>query len=114
MIKTTAKDFETFKSECIRWLGVLHLNDWDCVFLLEDIPDANARVRFQKGTRKATFRLAKERDGFESVEDNAKHECLELLLADMTILLAGFYSDSYIDDETHRVINKLMGSIKRI
>lgn len=112
MIKSTERDFEKFKTECLKWINDLQLNDWDCVFVLEDIPDANARVRFQKGTRKATFRLAQERDGYESVEDSAKHECLELLLADMTILLAGFYADAYIDDETHRVINKLMRVIK--
>lgn len=107
-VKTTEKDFERFKAECLKWIDRFHLNDWDVAFCMEDLRDANAEVSYQKGNRKALFRLGSECEAFSTIEDYAKHECLELLLADLAVLSSSFFSEDLINDEVHKVINKLM------
>ena len=108
MIESTLEDLKKFEDAGRVWIDRLGLKDWDCIFKLEDLEDANARVCYRVISRKATFRLAKSRENFKPVEVHALHEALELLMADIAIGIGHLYSDDFVDNEIHRVINRLM------
>ncbi len=107
------KDEKVFKTECIKWINKLNINDWDIGYLIDnglinDFNKANGYVMLNPEGRKATICLCKNREQNASIEKIAKHECLEILLADIGFLLKRYYSEEVIEDETHKVINKLM------
>ena len=43
---TTVKEFELFKTECLKWIDYFGLKDWKIDFLHEDTKDAFAECRF--------------------------------------------------------------------
>jgi hypothetical protein len=45
------------------------------------------------------------------MEDIAKHECLEILFADVAFLLQTYYSKEFVDSEVHKLINRLMPNL---
>jgi hypothetical protein len=106
------KDEKVFKAECIKYINKLHLNDWDIGYLIDnginDFNRANGYVMLNPEGRKATICLCENREKNASIEKIAKHECLEILLADIGFLLKRYYSEEVIENETHKVINKLM------
>jgi len=112
MSKLTKDDLYTFRDFCLKWMDKLQLSDWDCAFRLEKIPGCNARVSGNVCTRKALFRLSTEHEDFVDLEDSAKHECIELLLMDISVMALNYYSDAYVDNEVHRVVNRLMKALK--
>lgn len=114
MVKSTPEDLKKFEDAVRLNLKDLGLADWDCIFKLEDLETSNAAVRYYIPPRKATFRLASSREEFKTVEDHALHEALELLLADIAVYLGVFYSDDLINNEVHRVINRLMTVFKAL
>ena len=108
MVKSTPEDLKRFEDAVRLNLKDLGLMDWDCIFKLEDLETSNAAVRYHIPARKATFRLAQSREEFRPVEEHALHEALELLLAEIAVYLGAYYSDDLINNEVHRVINRLM------
>jgi len=109
------KDEKVFKSECIKWINRLNLNDWDIGYIINEdnivdeiLERANGHLMINPDARKATICLCKNREEFVMVENIAKHECLEILMADIGNLLRRYYSEEVINDEIHKVINKLM------
>lgn len=103
-----------FKNECIKWINKLNLNDWDCGYIIDaediikEIERTNGYVMLNPDSRKATICLCKNRENYVKIEKIAKHECLEILFADIGQLLKRYYSEELISDELHKVINKLM------
>lgn len=107
-IESTQEDLKAFESSIRYWTEKLGLSDWDFIFKIEELEKANAAVRYCDGTRKAAFRLAKNREPWVSIEVCARHETLELLLADIALLLSVYFSEDLVNDNMHRVINRLM------
>ena len=110
-IITTERELEEFKNHCERLIMYLGLRDWDCVYIIREADDRNAGIEYNPSTRKALFILASNREEYKTLYELAKHEVLELLLADLCTLLGPFYSDILIDNETHKVINRLVFAI---
>jgi hypothetical protein len=105
-------DLARFKAEFEKWQTALGLSDWDCRFKTEDLDGENARCEYRTASRKALLLLDANHEPFAEPEDCAKHEALELLLADIGVLLAAFYSEDLVSNETHKVINRLMAALK--
>jgi hypothetical protein len=111
-VKTTEEDFAEFIRHCQKYIKKLHLNDWDIAFKMTEIEGAEAGCDLHPNTRKALVKLSKEREGIAGLRYLARHECLEILLADMTLLMSASFSKDLVSDESHRVINELMEVIK--
>lgn len=101
-------DLETFGKEVEKWISKLGLYDWDTRCIIEDKISANGHVYLNPISRKATVCLCENRESIVTLEEIAKHEALEILLADIGNLLQSYYSNDLIDDEIHKVINRLM------
>ena len=114
MIESTPEHLEEFGAYCRKWVDALHLNDWDCRYAIQEreTGDANAWCNIRSITRKVLFCLCPQREEMVCIEDLAKHECLEVLLADMCADLARYYSDDFVAESAHRVINRIMVAMK--
>lgn len=100
-------DLQEFQTLCDQWIHKLSLTDWDWRCNLNDDGD-NANVLLNIEGRKAYIGLCKNRESCITIEQLAKHECLEILLADIAMLASQYYSKEIVDDEIHKVINRLM------
>jgi hypothetical protein len=97
-----------FKEACIKWTDKLGLYDWDRGYLYDTPEGSNGHVLLNPNSRKATICLCKNREEFVKIDNVAKHEALEILMADIGFLLKRYYSEELIDDEIHKIINRLM------
>ena len=100
-------ELKEFEAYCDKWIHALGLLDWDWRCSLNDDQD-NANVLLNQEGRKAYIGLCKNREACITIAQLAKHECLEILLADLALLAQPFVSKEKIDDEVHKVINRLM------
>lgn len=96
-----------FQECCQKWINRLGLTDWDFRVTLHDDMD-NGNVLLNPEGRKAYIGLCRKREPEVSIEQIAKHESLEILMTDIAFLLQTYYSKDLIDDEIHKVINRLM------
>lgn len=104
---TELKDIKLFQKHCQKWIFRLGLTDWDFRVTLNDDMD-NGNVLLNPDGRKAYIGLCRKREPEVSVEQIAKHEVLEILFADISFLLQTYYSKDVVDDEIHKVINRIM------
>jgi len=113
MITSSDEDLLEYKRWCQYWMNRLHLNDWDVRWAIIKHEDTacNAWAQISPGTRKVLFCLEPEREEYVDLEELARHECLEVLLGDIGSYMTAYYSHSLIDDEIHRVINRLMEAL---
>lgn len=79
-MKTTAKDFEKFKSEFRRRQEQLGLLNYEIHFEHKELGDNDAELEYFRQPCAAVVRLNTNRYS-HTVEQSAKHEALELLLA---------------------------------
>jgi len=100
-------ELQEFQEYCDNWIHRLGLIDWDWRCSLNDDQD-NANVLLNQEGRKAYIGLCRNREACCTIAQLAKHECLEILLADLALLSAPYVAKDLIDDEVHRVINRLM------
>ena len=108
MKKTKKDDLQTFKDFCDFWIIALSLTDWDYRIVGKSTTKDNANVLLNPEGRKAYISLSKKREPNITVEQLAIHEVDEMLLADIAFLLHRYYSDDLIEEEIHKVINRLM------
>lgn len=110
-MKRKPNDLKTFQEHCDKWIHKLSLTDWDWRCATSEEND-NANVFLSPDGRKAYIGLCKNREDCITIEQLAKHECLEILLADLAFLAQPYVSKEKIDDEVHKVINRLMVVLK--
>jgi len=104
---TEQDDLILFQKHCQKWISKLSLTDWDFRTVLNDDED-NGNVLLNHDGRKAYIGLCRKREPEVSIEQIAKHEALEILFADISILMQAYYSEEIIADEVHKVINRLI------
>ena len=90
-MKTTKKQFEQFKAECLRLQGVLGLMEWDIYFDHEDLKaDEYARIITDVDGLTCVLKYNMELDSASHRDANpvktAKHEMSHLLLAKLRFL----------------------------
>lgn len=108
---TEKNDLILFEKCCQEWIDKFGLTDWDFRTVLNDDED-NGNVLLNHDGRKAYIGLCRKREPEVTIEQIAKHEVLEILFADILILMKAYYSEELISDEIHKVINRLMGVLK--
>lgn len=115
-MKTTKKDFETFKTECQKWVERFGLTEWNVTFRHRELKSGvAAHTQYDANASSACFSLAKTTDPSENtaygttVEDSAKHEVLHLLLAKLFWKgTARYCSFEELEEAEHGVIARLM------
>jgi len=106
------KDLNEFRKHCERYIRMLNLNNWAVAYELgEKGTEHNACCRYDVIGQKAVMVLSSDYERQVPIKSLAKHECLELLLADMATKMNSVYVNSIVDCECHRVINRLMNVI---
>jgi hypothetical protein len=113
-LKTTKAHFEHFKSEVLRWLDRLGVNDYRVDFVHEELPDAYAKVS-TKSVHKAA-RVGFNTEWFadarplnkEEIAKTAKHEAIHLLVADVTSLAnSRFVTADEVLEAEERLVRRL-------
>ena len=101
-------DLAEFKTLTDDWIKKLGIFDWDIKVVEFNKGGCNGHCILNPVTRKAAICLCKKREEIVSLQEIAKHECLEIMLADIGFLLKSYYSEDIVTDEIHKVINRLM------
>lgn len=111
MTKTNKRHFETFKTECEKWIAFFGLKSWKVCYTHEEMTDARADVFTNLGGRVATIRLAKKWDTIITEKDvklSAFHEVCELFIARLTTLAQSRYiTASELEEANHEIIRTL-------
>lgn len=101
---------DVYRKACLKYLDLYGLNGFDFYFYVIPGMDAMATVEYNVGeVRSAKFRinaLAK----VEDVDALAKHEVLELLLAELATYAGELYSDSVVNAAVHKVLYSLVNA----
>lgn len=105
---TTTRDFEIFKKTFRKYQVLFGLTGWRVYFEHEDIGESYANITYDLPNYAATVRMSKEnRSG--NVKQDAKHECVHLVLArlDAEAQTRHTSSDS-IREANEETVNRLM------
>lgn len=116
MAKTTKKDFETFKAECLRWRNTLGLMDWHFYFEHKKIKGAYAETRWDVRGRVLTIAFNtswEDREvNKEELSECALHECMHVVLADYDCEAKARYANEFDMDRAHEaVVTRMAGVI---
>lgn len=112
-MKTTKKQFNLFKSECLRLMDEFHLNDWDIYFEWGDTDDADARSYLKGYCGNITIAFSNDvyfvdRNPTEYIKELAKHEIIHCLLGKYSYLARRRYiSEQELDNEEEHLVRKL-------
>lgn len=108
MKKQKKDDLKEFKKRCEFWIKTLSLTDWDWRCEMSDELMDNANVLLNPEGRKAYIGLCHSREDCITIEQLSIHEVLEILLADLAFMAEKEFSKDKVNDEIHKVINRLM------
>lgn len=111
--ETTEEEFRKFRRHCEHYVNLFGLTDWDVGYVMKEIDSyANACIETQPGLRKAliSLQLYDLETEFNDLEIIALHEVLELLLSDFGDMAQGKLGSEIIENETHRIINRLINA----
>lgn len=101
------QDLTEFEQEVNFWFTALSLTDWDYrVSLKHDTDNANSLLNIPG--RKAYIILCRNREKCIPIKQLAIHEALETATGDIHFALTRYYSDEYVLNLTHALINRLM------
>jgi len=117
------EDYELFKNECKKWIGILGLTDWEIGFIHDAIP-YRASTSWSTGGKIATigldiyWKLSQEKKNIKEYKENLKdfafHEVLHLLLSHVYDTIEDKYDKNAAEREVHTIIWKLVNGIKKI
>lgn len=116
-MKTTKKQFNLFKSECLRWADKFGLDGWRLDFYLEKLKGAQASVTRSYEGCVAEVRLDTEikidDDGNydQVVKESAKHEMIHALLGNLSALASSRYVQG---DEIYKAEEELVRKLEKI
>lgn len=104
-MKSTKQDFEQYVAHCKYWMKHLSLGNYTYAFLMQE-DDHDARI-IHGDPLCITVVIAEEREGFSSVPMLARHEMLEVLVDGLADGLYSMYSDEWVQEKRHGVIQRL-------
>jgi hypothetical protein len=113
-VKATADEAAVFREEVLKWQVKFGLTDWVLTFKTEEGGSTEANVDYDCDTREATVTYYTGVADVSHPKDNALHEVLHLLFADMLYVAtkAKSESDPSIGREEHRVIERIRTVMK--
>lgn len=110
---TSPAHFALFQKEVLTWIDKVGLYEWEVVFLLDHLNDQSA-VRYNLLGRTATFIFplfwtdAIVKLNISTVKACAKHEVIELLLAEVfSIASARYVSEEELGAAHHALVRRL-------
>lgn len=116
-MKTTKKQFELFKSECLKWIKEFELSGWRFDFYLEELTEAQASVTRDYDGCVVTVRLDKEikidddGDYNQVIIESAKHEMIHAMLGNLSALAVSRYIQR---DEIYKAEEELVRKLEKI
>ena len=117
MKKTTTKDFETFKTYCLKWQRELGLMNWNLYFEWKKNDEQYAGCNYSVPDGVATIALSKQWDDFRKVNKSelnrcALHEVLHILFAEFSsIAEERFTTLKAVDNVEHGIIHRLENAL---
>lgn len=107
-MNTTQEDAAQFREECLKWQKRLNLLHWTLTFKAENnsASEVEALCDYDCETREAVLTYYIGVQNVTHPKDNALHEMLHLLLADMNLaaVQATDEEDTTLQREEHKVI----------
>lgn len=85
MFQLSEKDFDIFKSECLKWIDLFGITEWEISFSFEYLENARAECRINWLGKTCVICLTNfspKYDKFD-IKKSAFHEVCELLLTEM-------------------------------
>lgn len=116
-MKTTKKDFVSFRGHCLEWQKKFGLLDWVVYFYHKKIDDSYANTMWQMSSSVAVITLSTSWDDGRPLSDVeldrlALHEVLHVLLAKLIAEAEARYTtQSAIDIAEHSIIRSLENSL---
>jgi len=125
-LKVTEREFAYYRQRVLLWIDKFNLKQWQIDFTRIDNPEAGLRANcaFSVGGMWATFGFATELSfGVEwpkwphnkaDIDTDAYHEVMELLLAELTIIMTSRFniSEEAVDGAKHRVVATLENVVR--
>lgn len=113
--KTTAKNFDLFKSECHKWMDFFGLNGYGATFVHDNSGDL-AGAQYDIIDRWVTFRLGKNwgetKPTVFEIKSTAFHEVAHLFIGKLGVLArARFITDSEVIEESEHIVRVLENKI---
>lgn len=111
---TSQEDAAQFREECLKWQKRLNLLHWTLTFKAEEKPDSDceALCDYDCDTREAVLSYYIGVENVSHPKDNALHEMLHLLLADMN--LAGVEATDEEDRRLQREEHKVIAILEKV
>ena len=118
MAKTTKKDLELFQKECKKWIEIIGLKEFECVFA-DDSADygTRAQVMVDLVGGISTYFFAGDWDGnatkISSTEVRvvAFHEVMEVMLWELAAMAKMYISEDVVEKEVHKIIRRLENTL---
>lgn len=111
----TKKDFELFKKRVRYWRDILGARDWGLSVDMGELEsDRAAQCAYENQNRYAMITIDKDTENTtrKNLDEAAKHEVLELVMADIREALCVFYNADFVDRQVHRVIRQMENALK--
>jgi hypothetical protein len=115
---TKSKDFQIFKTECLKWLKKFELSHWTIQFFHEKLNGSAARVRVLSSDSIATIYLSTDiqEDDYcgrmtktEYLKECAKHEVIHILIGRYVGRAESRWcSEKEIEEAEEELVRKLM------
>ena len=109
------EDFDLFKKYVAEQRDILGARGWSLKVDADKITeDVDAECSYDELNRCALITIADNTEGASSkfLEATARHEVLELIMADIRSLMGEFYNENFVDQHIHCVIRKLENALK--
>ena len=111
MTNTTPADWELFKQEFNAWQAKLSLTDWEVEHVAKNMASARAKAEWTLEAMAAKVTFSKDWTGAllnpHEISKTAFHECLELLLAELSGMAMAKHNHDEVSRVTHAVIHRL-------
>lgn len=111
MAKTTKKDFELFKKECLKWIKIFGLYSYETSFEHDVcVKGSVASCEMNINARWANLGLAKKPSisSKESIKLSAFHEVMEVFIGRLRVCaLSRFVNEDEIEEANHEIIRTL-------
>ena len=110
-MKTTMKEFERFKKECLRVCKLFGLKDW-CITFSHRKTGGNASCTLNASIRCAEFRLSKTvNEWYKGPEWSAKHEVGHILIGRLSDMSKNGEADWIVDIELETFCNSFANGL---
>ncbi len=121
MPRTNQKHLEAFEEEGRYWIEELGLKDFEVAFVLEDHPGIRGQMRNDYFGRNAVITLTRMWTdeiiplSMQAVRDSARHEVIELVIADLVSLLyLPFKTEDQVAHARESAVKRIEKVLERI